>query len=203
MPSFSYGGKMQQFTAIMQNLGSVVGALGIVELIKFFVSRKDKKQERKEDKEENSMANTLRKEFSKGLDEREATGKERFDINSKQIKENAAKIDEVIEISSQLKDNILLLTENISQMQEYNTNVGDAMKGIIHDRIIHNVDSFIERGGITQEEVATLKSMYVPYKKLGGNGDVETAFDIAVKLPIIPKQDALTKDMEIRRNGHA
>lgn len=194
---------MQQFTVIMQNLGSVVGALGIVELIKFFVSRKDKKQERKEDKEETSMANTLRKEFNKGLDEREATGKERFDINSKQIKENAAKIDEVIEISSQLKDNILLLTENISQMQEYNTNLGDAIKGIIHDRIIHNVDSFIERGGITQEEVATLKSMYVPYKRLGGNGDVETSFDIAVKLPIITKKDALSKDMEIRRNGHA
>ena len=187
------------FLTVAQNLGALVGALGIVELIKFFVSRKDHKEERKEDKAENKIADTLRKEFKDGLDKREATGKERFDINSKSIKENSQKIDEVIDISSQLKDNILLLTENISQMQEYNTNVGDAMKGIIHDRIIHNVDGFIERNGITSEEISTLKSMYLPYKKLGGNGDVETAYDIAVKLPIITKETAMNRDNEIKK----
>lgn len=190
------------FLTLAQNLGALVGALGIVELIKFFVSRKDRKQERKEDKEENSMADALRKEFNAGLDKREATGKERFDINSKQIKENTQKIDEVIEISSQLKDNVVLLTENISQMQEYNVNVGDAMKGIIHDRIIHNVDGFIERGGITAEEISTLKSMYEPYKRLGGNGDVATAYDIAVKLPVLTKEAAIKRDNEIRRASY-
>lgn len=179
---------------LLQQLGVIAGALGIVELVKFFVDRADHKEERREDKAENSMANTLRKEFNAGLDQREATGKERFDINSKQIQENSAKIDEVIDISGQLKDNIVLLTSTISQLQEYNTNVGDAVKGIIHDRIIHNVDGFIERGGIAREELTTLESMYVPYKKLGGNGDVETAYTIAKKLPIWTKQDALKAD---------
>lgn len=190
------------FLTLAQNLGTLAGALGIVELIKFFVTRKDRKQERKEDKAENKMADALRIEFKEGLDKREATGKERFDINSKQIKENAAKIDEVIDISSQLKDNVVLLTENISQMQEYNVNVGDAMKGIIHDRIIHNVDGFIERGGITAEEISTLKSMYEPYKRLGGNGDVATAYDIAVKLPVLTKEQAMKRDNEIRRASY-
>ena len=187
------------FLTVAQNFGALVGAFGVVELIKFFVTRKDKKQERQEDKAENKMVDTLRSEFKEGLDKREATGKERFDINSRQIKDNAAKIDEVIDISSQLKDNVVLLTENIAQIQAYNINVGDAMKGIIHDRIIHNVDGFIERGGITAEEISTLKSMYEPYKKLGGNGDVQTAYDIAVKLPVITKEAAFKRDNELRR----
>lgn len=177
---------MQQFTAIMQNLGSVIGALGIVELIKFFVSRKDKKQERKEERED--AVDNLRAELKQHLVDVNAGWKEKY------CDRNAEAITELSQVCIQLKENVVLLTDNISQMQAYNTNVGDAVKGIIHDRIMHNIEGFIERGGITHEELATLKSMYEPYKKLGGNGDVETAFDIASKLPVITKHDALERD---------
>lgn len=190
MAAFSYGGNMD-FGALVTNIGSLAGALGIVELIKFFVSRKDKKQERKEDKE--AAVDNLRKELKQHLIDVNAGWKETYcDKNSKAI-------NELSDVCLQLKDNVVLLTENISQMQEYNTNVGDAVKGIIHDRILHNVDGYIERGGITHEELATLKSMYDPYKNLGGNGDVETAYNIALKLPVITKNDALERDNRLKK----
>lgn len=183
------------FGALVTNIGSLAGALGIVELIKFFVSRKDKKQERKEDKE--AAVDNLRKELKQHLIDVNAGWKETYcDKNSKAVAE-------LSEVTVQLKDNILLLTENISQMQEYNTNVGDAVKGIIHDRLLHNVDCYIERGGITHEELATLKSMYDPYKSLGGNGDVETAYNIALKLPVITKNDALERDNRLKKADNA
>ena len=179
------------FGAAITNIGSLAGALGIVELIKFFVSRKDKKQERKEDKE--AAVDNLRKELKQHLIDVNAGWKENY------CDKNGKAIDELSDVCLQLKDNVVLLTENISQMQEYNTNVGDAVKGIIHDRILHNVDVYIERGGITHEELATLKSMYDPYKNLGGNGDVETAYNIALKLPVITKNDALERDNRLKK----
>lgn len=194
MAAFSYGGNMD-FGALVTNIGSLAGALGIVELIKFFVGRKDKKQERKEDREND--VDSLRKELKQHLIDVNAGWKETYcDKNSKAVAE-------LSEVTVQLKDNILLLTENISQMQEYNTNVGDAVKGIIHDRLLHNVDCYIERGGITHEELATLKSMYDPYKSLGGNGDIETAYNIALKLPVITKNDALERDNRLKKAANA
>ena len=179
------------FGELVANIGSLAGALGIVELIKFFVGRKDKKQERKEDREND--VDSLRKELKQHLIDVNAGWKETYcDKNSKAVAE-------LSEVTVQLKDNIVLLTENISQMQEYNTNVGDAVKGIIHDRLLHNVDGCIERSGITHEELATLKSMYDPYKKLGGNGDVETAYNVAMKLPVITKNEAIERDNLLRK----
>ena len=45
--------------------------------------------------------------------------------------------------------------------------------------------------------------MYYPYKKLGGNGDVETAFEQAIKLPILTKQEATQKDDAIKKEKFA
>ena len=186
---------------ILGNVLQILGAVGLLEFIKFLINRKDHKVERQEDRSDRKSEELekIRKEFYKGLDEREQTGKERFDINSRQIENNSKRIDEVLEISNQLKDNVLLLTNNISQMQEYNTNVGEAVQGIIRDRIVHNIDGFIDRNGITTEERATLRSMYEPYTKLGDNDEVKTAFEEAMKLPTITKEEAIKRDISKKR----
>lgn len=181
----TYGGIMD-FGALVANIGSLAGALGVVELIKFFVSRKDKKQERKEDREDS--VNNLRVELKRHLTDVNADWKATY------CDKNAAAIKEVSQDVIDIKDTAILTREDIAQMKEQNLNMGFAINGIIHDRIIHNVDSYIERGGITQEELATLQSMYVPYSKLGGNGAVETAWKIANDLPVIPKCEALKRD---------
>lgn len=157
------------------------------ELVKFLLARKFQK----EDKEDNYAT---RQELVEGLEAREAKGAERFDINSKAIVENTKAIEDLASISKDLKDNVLLLTNTITEMKGYNKTVGDAVNGIIHDRIIHNVDTYIDRKAITIEEISTLKSMYYPYKKLGGNGDVETAFEQAIKLPVVTKEESIELD---------
>jgi len=201
---------MHDFLLVLAGGGFVAALLKFIEyLIEHKTHIKERAEDRKEKKDEQSKKEIedLRNEMKEGLDQREATGKERFDIHSKAITDITQQINELLSISNQLKDNVVLLTKNISQiqdyninMQEYNTNVGKAINGIIHDRIVHNVDIFVERNGITSEEISTLKSMYYPYKKLGGNGDVETAFEIAVKLPPITKEEAVKRDLAIKRN---
>lgn len=189
-----YLGGIMDFLQAAQNFGALVGAFGVVELIKFFVSRKDKKQERQEDRADD--IGNLRVELKKHLEDTNADWKTTYcDKNAQAIAQVAR---ELSELGTKLTDNVLLLTNTVSDIKEYNSNIGDAINGIIHDRIIHNVDGFIERGGITQDELATLTSMYEPYRKLGGNGNVQTAYEIAVKLPIITKEQAIKRDNEIR-----
>ena len=205
---------MRDFLLVLAGGGAVAALLKFIEyLIEHKTHIKERAEDRKEKKKEQGkkeledLREDLRNEFKEGLKQREETGKERFDINSKAIDENTRQINELLSISNQLKDNsnqlkdnVILLTQNISQIQDYNINVGKAINGIIHDRIVHNVDAFVERNGITSEEISTLKSMYYPYKKLGGNGDVETAFEIAIKLPPITKEEAVKRDLAIKRN---
>lgn len=182
------------FLTAAQNFGALVGAFGVVELIKFFVSRKDKKQERQEDRADD--IGNLRTELKKHLDDTNADWKTTYcDKNAKAIADVAK---ELSDLGTKLTDNVLLLTNTVTEIKENNSNIGDAINGIIHDRIIHNVDGFIDRGGITQDELATLTSMYEPYRKLGGNGNVQTAYEIAAKLPIISKEQAIKRDNEIR-----
>ena len=186
------------FWQLAQNFGALVGAFGVVELIKFFVSRKDKKQERKEDRADD--IGNLRKELKQHLVDTNAGWKEQYCDKNAQAIEQIAK--QLSDLGTKLTDNVILLTESVTEIKENNANIGDAINGIIHDRIIHNVDGFIERGGITHEELSTLTSMYAPYQKLGGNGNVKTAYEIAVKLPIITKEQAMKRDMEIRRANY-
>lgn len=189
-----YLGGIMDFLQAAQNFGALVGAFGVVELIKFFVSRKDKKQERKEDRADD--IGNLRTELKKHLDDTNADWKTTYcDKNAKAIADVAK---ELSDLGTKLTDNVLLLTNTVTEIKENNSNIGDAINGIIHDRIIHNVDGFIDRGGITQDELATLTSMYEPYRKLGGNGNVQTAYEIAAKLPIISKEQAIKRDNEIR-----
>lgn len=113
-----------------------------------------------------------------------------FQVNDRKT-EYVTKAD-IKDITKELKDTMV-------EMNAYSKNIGLAVNGIIHDRIIKNVDEYIDRNGITIEEISTLKSMYYPYKNLGGNGDVETAFEQACKLPVITKEEAIDRDIERKR----
>jgi hypothetical protein len=170
-------------------------AAALLKFIEFLLARKFQKQDQLE-------TYATREELQQGLDEREATGAERFNIHKQEIKEHTTAIHDLAKVSKELKDNVLLLTNTISEMQQYNKTVGSAVNGIIHDRIIHNVDTYIERDGITVEEISTLKSLYYPYKNLGGNGDVETAFEQANKLPVLTKDEASNRDIALKKKKY-
>lgn len=185
---FVEGDKMRDILLVLLGGGFTAALLKFIE---FLITHHTHKKEHKEDVD--NKVDRLRTELKNHLTEVNA------DWKTKYCDRNAEGIAELAAVSKDLKDNIMLLTGTITEMKEYNKTVGSAVNGIIHDRIIHNVDEFIDRKGITVEEIATLKSMYYPYKNLGGNGDVETAFEQALKLPVITKQEATDRDVILKR----
>lgn len=57
--------------------------------------------------------------------------------------------------------------------------------GLGHDRIVALGMSYMQRGSITQDEYENLNDyLYVPYKKMGGNGSAQRIMEEVNKLPI-------------------
>lgn len=61
----------------------------------------------------------------------------------------------------------------------------EMLVGLGHDRIIYLGMKYLERGWISKDEYENLHDyLYVPYKKLGGNGSAERVMNEVDKLPI-------------------
>lgn len=59
------------------------------------------------------------------------------------------------------------------------------LKGLGHDRICWLGESYIARGCITKDEYENLHDyLFLPYKKLGGNGTAEKIMKEVEKLPL-------------------
>lgn len=67
---------------------------------------------------------------------------------------------------------------------ERDTAEKDILIGIGHIELVFFGMQYIERGWITQDEYETLKSLYEPYKKLGGNGSGTKIMQEVEKLPM-------------------
>lgn len=62
----------------------------------------------------------------------------------------------------------------------------DILIGIGHIELVFYGMQYIERGWITKDEYETLKDLYDPYVKLGGNGSGKKIMQEVEKLPIHP-----------------
>ena len=63
--------------------------------------------------------------------------------------------------------------------------------GLGHDRIIALCEKYINQGWITSEDYENLHDyLYIPYKKMGGNGTAEKLMHDVDKLPIHKKAAA-------------
>lgn len=61
--------------------------------------------------------------------------------------------------------------------------------GIAHQQLVQSCEYYIDRGYITSEEYDNLeKYLYLPYKKLGGNGLIDKLFTAVSKLPLTTEQ---------------
>lgn len=60
----------------------------------------------------------------------------------------------------------------------------DILIGIGHIELVFFGIQYIERGWITKDEYETMRSLYEPYKKLGGNGSGTKIMQEIEKLPI-------------------
>ena len=62
----------------------------------------------------------------------------------------------------------------------------DILIGIGHIELVFYGMQYIERGWVTKDEYDTLKELYDPYIKLGGNGSGKKIMQEVEKLPIHP-----------------
>lgn len=64
------------------------------------------------------------------------------------------------------------------------------LKGLGHDRICYLGECCIQRGYITKDEYENLHDyLYLPYKKLGGNGTAEKIMKEVDRLSLKDKED--------------
>lgn len=198
-------------------------------IIQFFVTRKDKKvEDEKQNREEvlkkemkdhltnvnakwkvdycdkNAKAiEDLIKEVRLGLAEREEKGKARYDEHHIAIeKMNVEHQKDFLELKKaidKLTENDTRITASIEKIADRQENMAESLVGQAHDRIIFITDNISERGYITNKEKATIKSMYEPYKKLGGNGEVEEAVTYVRNLKVITNDEA--REMDIKRKN--
>lgn len=64
------------------------------------------------------------------------------------------------------------------------------LKGLGHDRICHLGTVYLEQGYITKDDYENLHDyLYLPYKKLGGNGTAEKIMKEVEHLPLKEKED--------------
>lgn len=139
----------------------------------------------------------LREEFKKGLDEREATGKERFDINSKLIQENSEQIAKLLRISEATNNKIDNFADSVSKsFNSINKNsevMGEGVKSVLYDKITVIYDKCLSRcdgGAITSEEESNIEQLYMSYSGLGGNGEGRTKFKKACAMKTVTKEEA-------------
>lgn len=181
-------------TPILTFVGVVIGS----GLIQFLITRKDNKKD-KMDKfcEKIEKGLTEHKELSEkefeelnnkiiqGLDEREATGKERF------MHHEAA--------YNELKDAIIKLTKHDEEQHKYMKYMGEELMGLAHDRLVNLTDAYQLRGAITLKEKATLEAIFKPYHEgLGGNGDGAQGYKYAMNLPVVTDTQAREMDKKLK-----
>lgn len=211
-----------------QTLVTLLGVIIGSGLIQFFFQRKDKQKEdekknnaetiKKEMKDhltnvnnqwkvdycdKNSQAiEKLAEDVKEGLEEREKTGFKRFEEHKLAIeKMNIEHQKDFLELKraiQKLTENDTNITESLTNMANKQEYMAESLVGQAHDRIIFLTDRISIRGAITNKEKATITSMYNPYSKLGGNGEVKEAVDYVRTLPTITDDEARDRDMKIQ-----
>jgi hypothetical protein len=117
------------------------------------------------------------------------------DISS--IKESISKNSESIEAIRKILLNIS--TDNKTQSDILDAQA-EAIMGLGHDKIIYLGQQIARRGMITLKEKSNLQALYVPYSKLGGNGDGKTMYEHCMALPACSEERALELDRQLKRH---
>lgn len=194
---------LQAVVAIVVAIIGVVGASigSVFAYMQFSVKRKDEKEEKdiqkRIDKAVDDAKEEMQKKFSIGLQERENTGKERFEINSKQIDKNTSQISEILEIVKGQTKRYDTLAESITALQEAtisNSKVtkacAEGMRSTTYDRILIVANKALKRQKITITEKTNLKQLYNSWQELQGRDDkIETLYDDCMKLTPIPDEE--------------
>ena len=163
---------------ILKVLGTVFVSMvttfggGYFILKKYKLEKEDKREEealRKMIAEMISEADDrLRGEFHSGLDERDHTGKERFDINSKAIQENTEQISELTSLVRDQVTKLDMFAESMTSLTRLVTASAESQRTSNYDRLLFVANKVLKSGKMTISEKTNLKQLYNSWKDLKG-----------------------------------
>ena len=164
---------------------TILGSGTFLTFLQFLITRKDNKQDK---------IKTLENQIIDVLNTCEETSKSRYDKHETAISE--------LHIQQQrdyqaLKNAINDISDSVKKLVTTQDVISAINVGMVHNMIIDFTNPIIERNAVTYEELATLDSLYIPYNKLGGNGECKRRYEDVNKLTKITKERAIKKDKEL------
>lgn len=176
---------------------TIGGSFALVQaLVKAKLDKKIHEDNRADSKDK--RFDELREEFGKGLDERERIGKERFDINSKQIVENTVAIRHLIKLNEEQTNKLDRFADSVTKSFDV---MSGGVRSILYDKISVVYDKCLVRcdgGAITSEEMANMEQLYLSYSGNGGNGEGKEMYNTACHMKRVTKEEADKLDAERR-----
>ena len=132
-------------------------------------------------------------ELTNGLADRERTGKERFDINSKAIEDNTRAI---AELTVLVKDQVTKLdtyTENVNVLTKSMTALNTVVKATAesqrnsnYDRLLVVFNKVLASKNISVTDKTNLKQLYNSWKELGGDDPkIDTMYEACENLNLV------------------
>lgn len=136
-------------------------------------------------------------ELEQGLEMRGLEGKERFEINSKQIEQNTNMIQEVLTIQKQtnekfdkLADSLIGLNDAMTVNSKLTRACAEGVRSTNYDRILLVANKALKRGAITISEMTNLEQLYRSWIELQGKDPkIETYYNECRKLHSIPDEE--------------
>ena len=141
--------------------------------------------------------NEAKQEFNEGLTMRGEEGKERFEINSEQIKQNSNMIQEVLTIQKQTNEKFDKLAESLATLSDataVNSKLtkacAEGIKSTNYDKILLVANKALKRGCITITEKTNLKQLYNSWTELNGSDPkITTYYEDCIALKTIPDEE--------------
>jgi hypothetical protein len=96
---------------------------------------------------------------------------------------------------------VAIKADNKMQSELINAQAKEIL-GLGHDKIVFLTNQIAQRGYITLKEKANLEALYIPYAKLGGNGDGKIRYDHCMSLNVVSDKEAYELDRKLKRRAY-
>ena len=128
-----------------------------------------------------------------GLKARGEEGRERFEINSKQINENSTMIKEILAIQKNQTEQMGQMAESITSLAQVSEACAESQRNSNYDRLLIVTNNIIKSGVMTITEKTNLMQLYDSWQKLQGRDPkIDTLYNECMKVKTILDADKIT-----------
>lgn len=124
--------------------------------------------------------------LEEGLKARGEEGRERFEINSKQINENSSMIKEILVIQKDQTEKMGQLTDSITSLAQVSEACAESQRNSNYDRLLIVTNKIIKNNVMTITEKTNLTQLYDSWKKLQGHDPkIDTLYGECIKVKTV------------------